>query len=63
MVWTDVFQLFFMFLSVLMMVFLATSQAGGLVAVLIKNYEAGRIQGGSRGPFEASGVYDTKYEC
>ena len=62
-VWTDVFQLFFMFLSVLMMVFLATSQAGGPAAVLIKNYEAGRIQGGSRGPFEAGGVYDTKYEC
>ena len=43
-VWTDVFQLFFMFLSVMTMIFLATSQAGGASAVLDKNYQDGRIQ-------------------
>ena len=43
-VWTDVFQLFFMFLSVMTMIFVATSQAGGASAVLDKNYQDGRIQ-------------------
>ena len=43
-VWTDVFQLFFMFFSVLIMMFLATSKAGGSAAVLQKNYEDGRLQ-------------------
>ena len=39
-VWTDVFQLFFMFLSVLIMVILATSEAGGAGAVWDRNYQA-----------------------
>ena len=39
-IWTDVFQLFFMFLSVLIMVILATSQAGGAAAVWDRNYQA-----------------------
>ena len=39
-VWTDVFQLFFMFLSVLIMVILSTYQAGGAAAVWDRNYQA-----------------------
>ena len=43
-VWTDVFQLFFMFLSVLIMVLLATSEAGGAGAVWDRNYQDGRLE-------------------
>ena len=39
-VWTDVFQLIFMFLSVLIMLLLSTSEAGGPAAVWDRNYQA-----------------------
>ena len=43
-VWTDVFQLFFMFLSTITITILATANAGGVSAVFDSNYQAGRIQ-------------------
>ena len=39
-VWTDVFQLFFMFLSVIIMVLLSTTEAGGAGVVWDRNYQA-----------------------
>ena len=43
-VWTDVFQLFFMAVSVIIMVVLATVNAGGAGEVFDTNYHDGRIQ-------------------
>ena len=43
-VWTDVFQLFFMVLSILIIVTVSTAQAGGAGAVFDSNYQDGRIQ-------------------
>ena len=43
-VWTDVFQLVFMFLSVAAVATLATGEAGGPARVLSTNQRAGRLQ-------------------
>ena len=43
-VWTDVFQLVFMVLSIFIIVTLATAEAGGAGAVFDTNYQDGRIQ-------------------
>ena len=43
-VWTDVFQLFFMFISVIILLVLATTKAGGVMEVFDTNYQDGRIQ-------------------
>merc|ERR1711892_1112352 len=43
-VWTDVFQLFFMFVSTISILVLATSNAGGMSSVFDRNYQDGRIQ-------------------
>ena len=38
------FQLFFMFLAIIILIILATAEAGGVSAVLDINYQDGRIQ-------------------
>ena len=43
-VWTDVFQLVFMVLSIFIIVTLSTAEAGGAGAVFDSNYQDGRIQ-------------------
>jgi len=43
-VWTDVFQLFFMFFAIIILIILATAEAGGAGEVWDINYQDGRIQ-------------------
>ena len=44
MVWTDVFQLFFMFLAIIIIVALSTAEAGGVSHVFDTCYQDGRVQ-------------------